>query len=393
MSNHYSRDRSERSGSARPSTNGRSSIGHGGMTPHYRQDDHTGMSGYYQPQPPTAPYDNPYGGGYDPYHPQMVTHAYQAPPPRNRGDSVMTGDGAVPMSAVVPGTAFVNSQQLDVAYAYGIQREDGSYTRLIRADELADMNNVPRGQGPEGLIILPAPRQMDPALRAGPEPMVPREVIQALPGNRPRGFNQTPYSRSNPSDTTQEQIDAIVAAHPVGPVVPVASHPPPARRREKIYCDKWIHEGTCAFTQMGCKYRHEMPMDRETQLSLGLNHGLPNWYRREYGVNMQSPAAPPALLGPPNNRLDGPWRRLEAAQAEPGYTSPGSRLHAPGTSTSSMRPAYGPIAPPPGQAGPSFSNNPFAALKIEERDEEDEDEVTWRGRGGPQGPNNHHPQQ
>jgi len=55
-----------------------------------------------------------------------------------------------------------------------------------------------------------------------------------------------------------------------------------------------------------------------------------------------------------------------------------------------MRPLYGPIAPPPGQGGPaSFSNNPFAALKIEERDEEDEDEVTWRGRGGPQGPNNH----
>ena len=48
-----------------------------------------------------------------------------------------------------------------------------------------------------------------------------------------------------------------------------------------------------------------------------------------------------------------------------------------------MRPLYGPIAPPPGQGGPaSFSNNPFAALKIEERDEEDEDEVTWRGRGG-----------
>ncbi len=150
-------------------------------------------------------------------------------------------------------------------------------------------------------------------------------------------------------------------------------------------------------------------MDRETQLSLGLNHGLPNWYRREYGVSMQSPAGPPALPGPQSNRLDGPWRRLESTQAEPGYTSPGSSMHAPGTSTrkstrnctidyladnfsASMRPAYGPIAPPPGQSGSAFSNNPFAALKIEERDEDDEDEVTWRGRGGPQGSNNHHPQ-
>ena len=88
----------------------------------------------------------------------------------------MNGDGSVPISAVVPGPAFVSNQLLDVAYAYGIQREDGSYTRLIRADELSDMNNIPRGQGPEGLIILPIPRQMDPTLRAGPEPMVPREV-------------------------------------------------------------------------------------------------------------------------------------------------------------------------------------------------------------------------
>jgi hypothetical protein len=47
---------------------------------------------------------------------------------------------------------------------------------------------------------------------------------------------------------------------------------------------KWIHEGTCALTRMGCKYRHEMPMDRETQLSLNRNHGLPNWYHRENGI-------------------------------------------------------------------------------------------------------------
>lgn len=35
-------------------------------------------------------------------------------------------------------------------------------------------------------------------------------------------------------------------------------------RREKVYCDKWIHDGTCAFTQQGCKYKHEMPRGRTT---------------------------------------------------------------------------------------------------------------------------------
>jgi hypothetical protein len=50
-------------------------------------------------------------------------------------------------------------------------------------------------------------------------------------------------------------------------------------RREKLYCDKWIHEGVCAFAQVGCKYLHVMPMDAETQVEVGLYNGLPRWYR------------------------------------------------------------------------------------------------------------------
>lgn len=50
-------------------------------------------------------------------------------------------------------------------------------------------------------------------------------------------------------------------------------------KKAKIYCDNWVHYGACAFTQQGCKYKHEMPHDRETQLSLGLFNGLPSWYK------------------------------------------------------------------------------------------------------------------
>ena len=78
------------------------------------------------------------------------------------------------------------------------------------------------------------------------------------------------------------------------------STPPP--RREKIYCDKWIHEGVCAFTQVGCKYKHEMPFDRATQLTLGLNHGIPHWYRRAYSltVHPESPL-PFSMTSPPSS--------------------------------------------------------------------------------------------
>jgi hypothetical protein len=55
-------------------------------------------------------------------------------------------------------------------------------------------------------------------------------------------------------------------------------------------------------------------------------------------------------------------------------------------SLATMRGGYGPIAPPHGPH-PTFSNNPFSSLKIEEQDEEEDgEEITWRGRG-PQGPN------
>ena len=51
-------------------------------------------------------------------------------------------------------------------------------------------------------------------------------------------------------------------------------------KKNKVYCDKWVHEGICAFTQQGCRYKHEMPYDKATQRSLGLFHGFPTWWRK-----------------------------------------------------------------------------------------------------------------
>lgn len=68
-------------------------------------------------------------------------------------------------------------------------------------------------------------------------------------------------------------------------------------RREKIYCDKWIHDGTCAFTQQGCKFKHEMPMDKETQQGLGLFHGLPPWFRKHQAEQVMYHDDRPIPLG------------------------------------------------------------------------------------------------
>jgi hypothetical protein len=56
---------------------------------------------------------------------------------------------------------------------------------------------------------------------------------------------------------------------------------PEEPKKEKIYCTKWIHDGTCAFAQTGCRFKHHMPTDKKTQNEVGLHNGLPNWWKKK----------------------------------------------------------------------------------------------------------------
>lgn len=221
MSYPSSRDRSERQGSARPSASisGRSSTSMTSAPTYWRREETPGIGGSYQGG---AGF---YSAPYDPQSP-MMTDGYGTPRPR--GSSVLIGENNVPLSTIVPGNAYPTETQLNLAYAYGIQREDGSYTRLIRADSLADYHNVPFGQGPEGLIILPSPRQVDPAHRHGPEIMIPsyvsypnstfmnakahpEKVVEQLPANRRRG-PVVPVIRPDPNDATQVNCPCLLSS-------------------------------------------------------------------------------------------------------------------------------------------------------------------------------------
>ncbi|GKU01854.1 hypothetical protein FLAG1_05135 [Fusarium langsethiae] len=124
-------------------------------------------------------------------------------------------------------------------FAYCLKRPSGRYTRLIPADMLPVLNELPATQvSAQGMVLLPD--------------------LNMKPPQGVAGMNQPVTNR----------IDRIVA-----------TTSPVQQRRTKIYCDKWIHDGTCAFTQQGCKYKHEMPFDKATQQSLGLFHGFPKWWR------------------------------------------------------------------------------------------------------------------
>ncbi|KAI3342307.1 hypothetical protein F4824DRAFT_512045 [Ustulina deusta] len=189
-----------------------------------------------------------------------------------------------------PSLSPVFDAQLDGSFAYCYDRGNGQYTRLIPADMLPPLQNIPAiQQGYAGMVVVPQPRGLPPNGHSS--------------NTEPVAVRSPPTTPTSPADTIQSRIDNIVAATPSTPIhlSPSSSTnaPPPGHRRPKIYCDKWVHEGVCAFTQQGCKYKHEMPSDKVTQHQLGLFHGYPQWWKKHQADLTRQREAPPPE-GPKN---------------------------------------------------------------------------------------------
>jgi hypothetical protein len=100
-----------------------------------------------------------------------------------------------------------------------------------------------------------------------------------------------------------------------------SSGAPIGQRRTKIYCDKWVHEGVCAFTQQGCKYKHEMPTDKATQHQLGLFHGYPQWWKKhqqELQRQREAPLESPSSGAPSNETRSNNERYISHASSTAG---------------------------------------------------------------------------
>ena len=107
-------------------------------------------------------------------HGQHIQHGPHGPPSQHSNYF----PGHVLLSSISPGPVYPSEPQLNTAFGYGIRLADGTYTRLVRADQLAGgyYNSIPTHQGPEGLIIVPEPRQPSPSRRTGQMPLVPKDV-------------------------------------------------------------------------------------------------------------------------------------------------------------------------------------------------------------------------
>ncbi|KIW54037.1 hypothetical protein PV05_06429 [Exophiala xenobiotica] len=83
----------------------------------------------------------------------------------------------------------------------------------------------------------------------------------------------------NTNTTTPTKIDDIKPATTTGQQsgagIPLTG--------KKVYCSYWLRKGECDFAQQGCIYKHEMPTDLETLLTVGFTD-IPLWYRQRYGL-------------------------------------------------------------------------------------------------------------
>ncbi|KAI0427618.1 hypothetical protein F5Y09DRAFT_350313 [Xylaria sp. FL1042] len=232
---------------------------------------------------------------YNPYEAANTAHHSQHSSIRTTSFTNIRGDQHHHLQHVASVVSYPNlsalfGASLDESFAYCYDRGNGQYTRLIPADMLPPLQNIPAiQQGYTGMIVLPQPRGLaSNGHSSNTEPVVVR---------------RSPATPTSPADTIQSRIDNIVAATPPAPIhsSPNSSNNASlGHRRPKIYCDKWVHEGVCAFTQQGCKYKHEMPSDKATQHQLGLFHGYPQWWKKHQAdLVRQREAAPPE--GPKNS--------------------------------------------------------------------------------------------
>ena len=180
----------------------------------------------------------------------------------------------------------ITERALQNATGYALRRDNGTYTRLVALDELPQIIGISATlQGPQGCIIVPVPGLHQPPKNLQWVGGVPRALTPSSTPSTNGSFRHYDALSSAGHTPYAQGIRSVSSSGPSMSGSPAfrnfnAQQP----RKEKIYCDKWVHDGVCAFAQQGCKYKHEMPMDVATQRSLGLFHGLPAWWKREHGV-------------------------------------------------------------------------------------------------------------
>ena len=207
---------------------------------------------------------------------------------------------------------------------YIVIRPNGTMVPLIAADELPatiSVRGVPRNMTPHDISGMTVVGTLDPRHRQYVVdvldlglPNTPPRADRSLRGSNfawpdrqqsngsvipPKAFGieeQPPPTPKLPSaniaPTTPKSTFANMAPTiPEHSGIPGDAELPPFKNIDdlpigrapgiKEYCSYWLRHGECDYAQQGCLYRHEMPLEQETLLKLGLRD-IPRWYREKH---------------------------------------------------------------------------------------------------------------
>ncbi|KAI1610074.1 hypothetical protein EDD36DRAFT_63458 [Exophiala viscosa] len=144
--------------------------------------------------------------------------------------------------------------------------------------------SIPQASKP--VVSFPTDQATSPFVLPAASPF-PEQHLNDSSSNSTISFNQSAATATrtsaNPSATTSPEPAAVPAwrknAAPED-VKPPTSVPITG---QKVYCSYWLRKGECDFAQQGCIYKHEMPTDLETLLTVGFTD-IPLWYRQRHGL-------------------------------------------------------------------------------------------------------------
>ena len=102
-------------------------------------------------------------------------------------------------------------------------------------------------------------------------PVPPRH--QGTGRSRPASQEATDTDGTIAQGLTEDTAEKATASR----TMPIRSRPVTKIANHKEYCSYWIRKGECDYTQTGCKYKHEMPVDEETLRNCGFLT-VPRWF-------------------------------------------------------------------------------------------------------------------
>jgi hypothetical protein len=114
--------------------------------------------------------------------------------------------------------------------------------------------------------------------------MQPHQTSRSQPVTVVTSSIPSPLTSGSASDHPSVLVDRFTRFEYRQPY-PSGIEPDPAK---KVYCTHWIRTGECAFTAVGCKYKHEMPPGEKLR-ELGFTLGTPKWFQEKASIAARGP--------------------------------------------------------------------------------------------------------